>query len=161
MKKQVIEIPDGYELKQEGDTYTIVKSEKKLPESWEELGEVSGFFLGKNSGEPCDTRCHTQSIPRNVFRTKEQAEASIALSQLTQLIHVWREGWEPDWTCSGAKKYVIELKRYKIIVDYWYTSDHSILSFDTEEKAQKFLSKPKINKLIKTAAPLLWGVTLK
>jgi hypothetical protein len=161
MKNQVIEIPDGYELKQEGNTYTIVKSEKKLPESWEELGKVDGCWVVSDESRvtflPCPQTAFTAN--RNVFRTEEQAEASIALAQLTQLVHVWREGWEPDWTCSSTKKYVIELKRYKIIVDYWYISDHSILSFDTREKAQKFLYT--FEDLIKTAAPLLWGVTLK
>lgn len=159
MKQQVIEIPDGYELKQEGNTYTIVKKETKLPKSWKELGEISGWYVNTDSSV-CDGAGYYASDENpNVFRTKEQAEAAIALAQLTQLVHVWREGWEPDWTNYNTDKYIIELRREKIVVDSWTTTHYTILSFGTKEKAQKFLET--FEDLIKKAVPLLWGVTIK
>lgn len=155
MKKQVIEIPKGYELKQDGNTYTIVKKENKLPKSWEELKEVSGWWMSSSSQiiegiYPAD-RCN-----RNTFRTREQAEASIALAQLTQLIHVWREGWEPDWSKISPKWGVYVCHELKVSD---FINAPKTISFETKEKAKKFLTT--FEDLIKTAAPLLWGVTLK
>jgi hypothetical protein len=42
----------------------------------------------------------------NTFFSKEQAEAAVALAQLSQLREVYRQGWVPDWT-DGSEKHCI------------------------------------------------------
>jgi hypothetical protein len=169
MEKQVIELKgatitldEGYELLQANGVLTVVEKEKKLPESWEELeesweelDEVNGYYVHPSG---CEVFL-AYSPNKSTFRTKEQAKASIALAQLTQLVHVWREGWEPDWSDDRADKYSVSYNGYGGLTTTGAFAIAKPISFDTEEKAQKFLET--FEDLIKTAAPLLWGVNLK
>lgn len=45
---------------------------------------------------------------KDVFATKEQAEASVALAQLSQLREVYRNGWVPDWNDQEQIKHCFE-----------------------------------------------------
>ena len=109
MKTLKINIPEGYEIDKEQSTFeNIVFKEikNKLPKSWEELETVSGYFVDRMSlvyGQVYPVR----DSNRNTFSTKDQAEASIALAQLSQLREVYRQGWTPDWENETQKKWCI------------------------------------------------------
>jgi len=77
----------GYDIKQSDNN--------KLPKTWEELGRVKGYHVSDN----VDSILSLYSNPWNkqVYRTKEQAKASIALAQLSQLMFIYNEGWKPNW----------------------------------------------------------------
>ena len=148
MKTFKIEIPKGYEIDKEKSTFeNIVFKEVKneLPKTWKELEVIKGYYV--------TTHCNITPVCgnlTNVFATKEQAEASIALAQLSQLREVYRNGWAPDWT-DDSLKYCISFLDNKIIVSVYYCNN--FLSFQDAETRDLFLENFKY--LILTAKPLM------
>ena len=154
MKTLKINVPEGYEIDREQSTFeNIVFKEikKELPKSWEDLENLKGFYVGINSDVvvTCDNVLKSK-INRFIFATKEQAEASIALAQLSQLREVYRDGWVPNWTKDWV--YCIVPNPTKLYVGI--TVDHiNFLSFQQKEIAQQFLEN--FRELIEKAKPLL------
>lgn len=154
-KELKIEIPDGYEIDRENSTFEKIvfkKIESKLPKSWEELKIISGYYLD-SWGDicECEVKLDTISDNRNIFPTKEEAEAALALSQLLQWRNKYYNGWKSDFISSNVK-YAIKPYKDKIDIMHVY-SIHYILTFETYEKADKFLKDHR--KLIEQAKPLL------
>lgn len=153
MKTLKVEIPQGYEIDKEKSTFeTIVfkLAKNELPKTWKELGQVTGWYVDNYSEiDTADT--DTDDENRNTFATKEQAEASIALAQLSQLREVYRNGWVPDWTAE-TDKYVIDFNENTIIKQSFVTYNH-FLSFQDTETRDLFLVNFK--DLIETAKPLM------
>ena len=145
MEEIKVEAPEGYELDEvkssldnQKVTVTFKKKEPKLPMSWEELGDIDGWYT-ETFSEVMDT---DKQIPdhknRNIWRTKELAEASLALCQLERLCHAWTEGDNPlpdSW--------------YPVYIDGKIT----IFLFKDYELRKKF--QQTFKHLIKTAKPLL------
>jgi len=138
-----IEIPKGYEIDKENSTFDTIKLKKieaKLPKTWEELKRVKGYYV--NIGA-CATSAHSNALAdnRNIFPTKEQAQASVALAQLFQLRDVYRDGWVPDWV-DNTDKYVIKLRANKWTVNYTIAFDHPF-AFKTIEIGDEFFENFK------------------
>lgn len=155
MKTLKINVPEGYEIDKEQSTFEKIvfkEIKKELPESWDELGEIEGYYVNDFSKISAFFQTHTKNgINRNTFATEEQAEASIALAQLSQLREVYRQGWTPDWNDTNPK-YVIEFNKNGIHKNIWY-SLNNFLSFQSKEIAEKFLENFK--DLIEKAKPLM------
>jgi len=132
----------GYDIKQSDNN--------KLPKTWEELGSVKGYHVSDN----VDSILSLYSNPWNkqVYRTKEQAKASIALAQLSQLMFVYNKGWEPDWKNANKKKYCIIFNVDVPSLSELLTTQH-FLAFKTREIRIKFLEN--FRDLILQAKPLL------
>ena len=71
---------------------------KKEVKSWEDLKEIKGWEIC------CDTDdvvsigyVSTSKYNQMVWATKEQAEASIAMAQLSQLMKYYNGDWVADW----------------------------------------------------------------
>lgn len=155
MKEMKITPPDGYEVDKENSTFESIKFKpikKELPKSWDELGEIQGYFVSTDSDViPFDMNLTCDS-ERNVFPSKEEAEASIALAQLCQLRDRYNDGWNPDWTDYSSTKYDI----YFFDNDIAYTTStrsHRVLTFRTEELRDEFIENHR--DLIEKAKPLL------
>jgi hypothetical protein len=156
MKTFNIEIPEGYEIDQEKSTFEkivfkeIKKGKKELPKSWEELIRIEGYYVG-TSGYVCDYQGATSGQNKNLFATQEQAEASLALAQLSQLRKVYRQGWKPNWD-KEDNKYCIFGNEFgiRVQINYRYPK---FLSFQSAEVADLFLSNFK--DLIEKAQPLM------
>jgi hypothetical protein len=126
---------------------------KQLPESWEELQEIEGYYLDSDSNvKDANTGFSTHKRNKNVFANKEQAEASIAMAQLSQLMKVYNDGWEADWNNYNQLKYCIGFTRENLEIDNWIDYRH-FLAFKDEETAELFIENFK--ELIKQAKPLL------
>lgn len=98
---------------------TFPELEKKsLPKTWDQLKYVRGFWVNSDSIIHPVNKCITAPLSRNIFATKEQAEASVALAQLSQLREVYRNGWIPDWNDGNQFKYCIEFYEKKIKQTY-------------------------------------------
>ena len=154
MKTFKIEIPKGYEIDKEKSTFeNIVFKEVKieLPKTWAELEKIKGYWTNSNS-LILDTNDPAISINKNVFATKEQAEASLALAQLSQLREVYRNGWVPDWKDEDYK-YCIFFKCNDLINKCTNYETSLFLSFQDEETRDLFLENFK--DLILTAKPLM------
>lgn len=153
-KEVTISIPEGYEIDKEKSTFEKIvfkKKEQSLPKTWEELEQISGYFVGNDSETSSVKHYANTTDNRNVFFSKEQAEASVALAQLTQLREVYRQGWVPDWA-DGSEKYCIVFYRNDFEKNL-YTSHNKFLSFQTAEIQNEFLENFK--DLIMQAKPLL------
>jgi hypothetical protein len=109
MEKEIrIIAPEGFEIDKENSTLELIRFKekpkvKKLPESWEELEEIGGYYIHNSSIIlPIDnTLCNHTT--RNIFPSKEEAEAALALAQLCQLRDRYNNGWKPDWKDNTYK----------------------------------------------------------
>jgi hypothetical protein len=127
-------------------------NKKQLPKSWEDLPEIDGWYF--------DSRCNIDNAislsatkpNKDVFATKEQAEASIAMAQLSQLMKVYNDGWEADYLDGGSVKYGIGYfgEELKVVTVY---STRYFLVFKDEETAELFIEN--FTELIEQAKPLL------
>jgi uncharacterized protein with von Willebrand factor type A (vWA) domain len=158
MKTFKIEIPEGYEIDQEKSTFEKIvfkeinkELKKELPKSWEELIRIEGYYVG-TSGYVCDYQGATSGSNKNLFATQEQAEAAIALAQLSQLREVYRQGWTPDWKNDHQVKHCIYLSNSVCEVAQFYDFDR-FLSFQSKEVANEFLEN--FGSLIEQARPLM------
>lgn len=125
---------------------------KELPNSWEDLGSVVGWYVDANLLVANKIDTYTSDLSRNVFSTKEEAEASIALAQLTQLMKVYNDGWKPDWTDENQAKYCIEKwGGTDVIISINYQSMR-LFAFEDFWQAQKFMKN--FEDLIIKAQPL-------
>jgi hypothetical protein len=153
MKTFNIEIPEGYEIDQEKSTFEkiVFKQIKKgLPKTWEELIRVKGYYVTSGS-YPSNCNGVTEKTNKNVFATAEQAEAAIAMAQLSQLRDAYRQGWKPDW-CTKDNKHCIVETESRLEVQYRYQYP-KFLSFQSIEVAEEFLSN--FCDLIRKARPLM------
>jgi hypothetical protein len=154
MKQVKIDIPEGYEIDKDNSTFELIKFKeikKQLPKSWEELERLDGCYVSLNSGLMQDYGFSLNYSNKNIFKTKEQAEASIALAQLSQLRDVYRQGWTPDWNDGKIKSCIVFYKN-DLNIDSYHSSNN-FLSFQSKEIAQEFLDNFK--DLIIKAKPLM------
>jgi hypothetical protein len=124
-------------------------SKKKLPKTWEELEKVCGWFDTGDSVVVKSDVCKTKPTNKNIFATKEQAEASIALAQLSQLREVYRNGWKPE---KGVDIHVIAFYENKIATTVYLYGD-IFLSVQSIEVRDEFLEN--FRELIEQAKPLM------
>jgi len=123
---------------------------KPLPQ-WDDVKGIKGWFSTGKDVNLLDEKGTRMSIWMNVFATKEQARASIAMAMLSQMMKEHNEGWVPDWTNNEDKHIIIYFGKEpnRIIVD----RSQRFLAFPTKEKADKFIEAYK--DLIEQAKPLL------
>lgn len=131
----------------------IVFKKKELPTKWEDLKKLKGYYVNDLS-EIFNLRNANMTISKNLFPTKAEAEACLALSQLCQLRDAYNG--EPlaywcDWK-EHKIKYVIyySLDDIKLAVS---NTQSFILAFKTSELRDKFVEN--FEDLILTAKPLL------
>lgn len=154
MKTFKIEIPNGFEIDKDNSTFeNIVFKEikKELPKKWEDLEEIKGCYVSRES-RIFDIKDNAVSVSKNTFTTKEQAEASIALAQLSQLREVYRNGWVPDWESFYQDKYIIDFMANEINKSC-YNSAETFLSFQDAKTRDLFLEN--FRDLIEQAKPLM------
>lgn len=126
--------------------------ENKLPKTWEELGKISGWCVDNDDSRFIHiSNTKTFSANKNLFFSKEQAEASLALAQLSQLKQVYNDGWEPDYTMHN-NKYIIYIFGNCIETSI-VTTELNFLAFKTADIRNEFLKNFK--DLIEIAKPLL------
>jgi len=151
-KKIVISIPEGYEIDKEKSTFEKIvfkKKEQTLPKTWKELVRVSGYFVSGCSDVLEIERREANSNHTNIFYSEEQAEAAVALAQLSQLREVYRQGWVPDYKNN---KFAIHFLNGDIVVNE-FRPYNVFLSFQSKEIRNEFLENFK--DLILQAKPLL------
>ena len=155
-KEFKIQVPEGYEIDKEKSTFEKIvfkKVEKELPKSWEELEFINGFYVSSLSSiYKAKENIPSIESSKNIFPTKEEAEACLALAQLCQLRDSYNDGWKPDWENGMEIKWCIELFKENIH-EKTQIYFNKILAFKTKELRDKFLENFK--GLIEIAKPLL------
>jgi hypothetical protein len=159
----VVEIPEGYEFDQENTIPGKIVFKKKpltleerMPKSWMELKKIKGYYVSSQLSKifSVDRVNINDAVDKNVFATEDQAEAALALAQLSQLREVYREGWTPDWRDHSKDKQCIIYKEGDgglMVVEFTFT--RHFLSFQSFEVAQLFLNN--FRDLIMEALPLM------
>lgn len=151
-----INVPEGFEIDKDKSTFEEIvfkPIKKELPKTWGDLKEIKGFWVSSHSNIQ-KFSAYISITHRNIFSTEEQAKASIALAQLSQLREVYRQGWEPDWNHAGQMKHCIIKLDGKIDSTMLWRSAH-FLSFQSAQVRDQFLQNFK--DLIEEASPLLFG----
>jgi hypothetical protein len=77
------------------DGVTYVKKEVEV-KYWEGLKGIEGYYISNHSDIHSAENAETHKGNRNVWATKEQAEACLAMSQLSQLLKDVNGDWVPD-----------------------------------------------------------------
>jgi hypothetical protein len=126
--------------------------EKSLPKTWEELEIIKGYYTEAISSVFNTSGTTATHRNKNIFATKEQAEASIAMAQLSQLKKVYNGDWEADWNNCKTDKYVIffNLNEIKTCI---LNNSSEFLSFKDHNTRDLFLENFK--ELILKARPLM------
>lgn len=151
-----IEIPKGYKIDQEKSNLAKGKIvfkeiEKELPKTWEELERIKGHYVTENSSIDSEEWITTHSS-KNLFATREQAEASLALAQLSQLREVYRQGWKPNWEDKNQEKYGIFIDARDMQMIIIPNENISFFSFQDYETALEF--RINFEELINKTLPL-------
>jgi acyl-CoA hydrolase len=158
-----IEVPEGCVIDTENSTATKLvfkkvsvqkEKPKALPKTWEEVKYFDGFYVSAIGQTVSLEKIKAANTNRNTFKTKEQAEASIALAQLSILREIYRQGWVPDWSKDEGPniKWCIHYIEGKPEIDSWRTREF-FLSFESKAIAEQFLEN--FCDLIEQARPLM------
>ena len=121
-QKITITVPDNCELKQDGNTYTIVEKENKL------------YY--NNICEALEKK-YSKYITINVISTDKQAEKLLAINKLMNVAKYLNDGWQPDWDNNHEHKYCIccDKKQLKIAFRTWICNEN--IFFKSEELAKQ------------------------
>lgn len=143
MKEVVVQVPEGYEIDEKESTLDRIilkKKTSKYPTTWEEFCKRSPieeeYFIatGSTIGKAGYPYHHSRSdVDQNLCRTREEAEAFLALIKLKRLWHEYVDGHKDEYYDYG-----IYLVAGGWIVDL--DSEYSLFSFPSEDLAQEFLN---------------------
>lgn len=125
---------------------------KEFPKTWEELERISGTYLTIEGNLIHANDFEAKIFNKNIFKTEEQAKAVIAMAQLSQLMHVYNDGWVADWKNTNECKYCLFFHSNKII-KATFSDARCFLAFKTSEIRDEFAKN--FESLILEAKPLL------
>ena len=136
-------IPEGYVIDSSKSTENKIVCkpiEPQYPKLWEDAfwaKPISGFDIKLYNS---DIRSAT-SREKALFKTKKQAESSLAYAQLTQLMALpcYNGDWMPDWNNLSQIKYSIERLLKYDIVKLDFSGCFSFLAFKSKEARDVFL----------------------
>lgn len=155
MEAVKIHPPEGYEVcPTSTQTEIRFRPVSNSKPRWYDLKSVKGYYVNHwsnivNYGS--ESTCGTNTN-KNVWPTKEEAEACLALSQLCQWRDKYNENWKSDWKDNYEDKWCIGACNNRIH-SYRTSDSNSVLSFKTSEIRNKFLED--FAELIEIAKPLL------
>ena len=145
--------PVGYEIDKENSNFEKIvfkKTSNNLPKTWEELKNISGYSINSFSGITHFSLVNSANCTKNIFPTKELAEAVLALAQLLQLRD--RYNGDNEGFIFNKNNYCISVYNYNIDKS-WNAQIQRVLAFRTKELGDEFYNNFK--DLIEIAKPLL------
>lgn len=131
---------EEYEISEQKDKEIIVlkKKKSKFP-TWEDLGNISGVFIGAGSEFFEDSCIPTSNSNRNVFLTEKHAKSALAMAQISQLIPYYGGKITNDeWKDSSIRKYII-FRKMSYVGRCEAYSNYEFLAFHTAEQRDEFL----------------------
>ena len=155
------ETPEGYKFSIYDDVICCIsfikeyQRKESVQVKWESCGQIKGFWVGHGCNPVVADFPYRTSTHKDIFRTSEQCEASVALAMLSQQLDIANKGWKPDWGSRDEYRYSIAYPNsgnndFLVLLD---VVSHKFLTFKREEVAEEFL---KTNRdLIKQAAVFL------
>ena len=143
--KNIINIPEGYEIDKEQSTerqIVLRKIENKSARSWKEYCEKmkgkNSYFYNNAIRRIVDSQFGSEPV-LSEFEDMEDVETLEAFSKLLRLRKDWvGKNWKPDWTDVHQPKYAIANSNNKLVDCTCREISHP-LSFPTEEMRDEFL----------------------
>jgi hypothetical protein len=117
-------------------------AKKELPKTWEELKSIAGYYVCSDSLAIETDKYSCDAVNKNVFFTKEQAEASIAMAKLSQVMAVYNDGWVANFDDFRTIKFTIVFEKGESRILESFTCKE-FLTFKTLELAEEFLTNFK------------------
>ena len=111
--------------------------ENKLPTKWEDIKSLMGWYINGDSEIKTANTSFIINSNKNIFASEKEAKSSLAMAQLSQLMKVYRNGWEPDWGSVEYKSCILRLRNEAKTINIHRA--YKYLSFPTEELADQFL----------------------
>lgn len=118
-----------------------------LPKSWEEFcrgdnfSHLTGCYIDPQSDiieYPSGVKVLTSNDGNEgVFKTSKQAASALAMAQLSQLMYIYNDGWEPNWSDNQLKYCIRRCDMRFGIVEFRET--YHFLAFKNKELAIEFL----------------------
>lgn len=145
MKQITINIPDNCELKQDGNTYTIVEKEKKLTYTnvAEKLFKYNSYYYTAVDGNiryaDYSNNGHISTNDPNNCTSKKQAEKLFAINKLMNVAKYLNNGWQPDWSNDEQMKYFIvdENEKFDLTIRMASKYQSAIVYFKNKELTAK------------------------
>lgn len=131
---------EEYEISEQKDKEIIVlkKKKSKFP-TWEDLGNISGVFIGAGSEFFEASGAPVSNNNRNVFLTEKHAKSALAMAQISQLIPYYGgEITNDEWKDSSIRKYII-FRKMSYVGRCEAYSNYEFLAFHTAEQRDEFL----------------------
>ena len=149
IKQHVVEIPAGKRIAK-----IIFEDIPKLPKDFLDIESLEGYWIASDSiiiHIPAEIASESS---KNIFSELDEAEAAIAMAQLTQLKKVYNGGWTPDYEKYNQPKYCIEFCQAstELVINTNYKT-RKFLAFKTLALAEEFLENFK--SLIVQTRPLV------
>ena len=138
MKQITITIPNNYELKQDGNTYTIVEKEKKL--TYEDVAK--NLFKHKvtlyitSAGSITPFFCNDSFNNDNNCTSEKQAEKLLAINKLMNVAKYLNGDWQFDWTSINENKYFVTINCSEIYIEETLIN-HGAIYFKSRKLAEK------------------------
>lgn len=114
---------------------------RERPNTWGELWYIGWWYISWNAEVTAVKTCKAEKSSSDIFNTKEQSEASIALAKITQLLDRYDIPEESD----------VWFDRVSCTATSQNTKRNKLLEFDTVEKRDHFYNHHKA--LIDKLAP--------
>lgn len=153
MKQITIKVPDNCELKQDGNTYTVVeKEEVKVKVGYafiakELFRDKSGFYItARGRIIHNDSFDFFTFVDENNCTSQRQAEKLLAINKLMNVAKYLNGDWQPDWDNFDDEKWAIKIEDDEIGVassDYQY-GDIYFISKGRAEQAIEILGEETI-----------------
>lgn len=154
-KELKIDIPEGYEIDKDNSTFERIVFKKKeniRPRSWKEFCENSQiineeYFIYSNShiSNTLDKQSRDCIKDRNLCKTKEEAEAFLALMQLKRLWHEYVDNYSEkvdDCYCITCVR-SSNGNDFSILYIGSATYNMDLFKFPSKELAEEFLNNFK------------------
>ena len=141
--KNIINIPEGYEIDKEQSTerQIVLRKIDNRARSWEEyckkMEDKDSYYFNEIVGKICSAKFKEDFI-LSEFVDDEDVVAFVAFSKLRKLRRDWLgKNWKPDWTNVYQPKYAIANSNNKLVGCTCREISHP-LSFPTEEMRDEF-----------------------
>ena len=143
--KNIINIPEGYEIDKEQSTerQIVLRKIDNRVRSWEEyckkMEGKDSYYFNEIVGKICSAKFKEDFI-LSEFVDDEDVVAFVAFSRLRKLRRYWLgRNWKPDWTNVQQPKYAIANSSNKLVDCTCREISHP-LSFPTEEMRDEFFN---------------------
>lgn len=116
---------------------------KRELKRWSELGDIWGYGVDQRTGGVIECIAKSTHYKHNefIFKTEKQAESSLAMAQLSQLMADLGDECNVDWN-DGNEKYTIVAQFENLYGGFEY-GFRQFLAFKTESVRDAFLEKHK------------------